>query len=165
MRPSYLLLHCSDTEDGPDLSWPAIRRYHVDVRGWSDIGYHYGIERQGSRIVALQGRHPMDEGAHCRSAGRNHDSLGICVVGVFEQSVPDDIYHATVDFLTRLAWTFHITPGHVTGHREWDTHGKTCPGMAWDLDKLRRDVRAKMFNIDMPSHRRGIVLVPAGDEL
>lgn len=147
MRVRYLILHCSDTEDGPGLSWPAIRRYHMEERGWSDIGYHYGIERYGPRIAVLRGRPPWVRGAHCRAAGRNRDSLGVCVVGKFDEDPPSlGVYDATVQVLARLAWAFHIEPDRVAGHREFDKR-KTCPGLKWDLDKLREDIMREMVEL------------------
>ena len=53
-----------------------IRRYHVQRRGWRDIGYHFVIEGDGS---IHRGRDWKLQGAH--AIGHNRDSIGICVVG------------------------------------------------------------------------------------
>ena len=51
MNPQYIIFHHSLTKDGTVVDWEAMRRYHEQVNGWSDIGYHYGIERVGKGIL------------------------------------------------------------------------------------------------------------------
>ena len=58
-----------------DVGVEEIRRWHL-AKGWSDIGYHYVITRNGT----LQTGRPEGEiGAHVH--GYNARSLGICLVG------------------------------------------------------------------------------------
>ena len=53
-----------------------IRRWHVEERKWSDVGYHLIIHRRGD---IAEGR-PIDRaGAHCK--GANKHSVGIASVG------------------------------------------------------------------------------------
>jgi len=44
-----IIVHCSATREGQDISSDTIRRWHVDGRGWSDIGICYigGVEEDG----------------------------------------------------------------------------------------------------------------------
>ncbi|TNE59407.1 MAG: lysozyme [Alphaproteobacteria bacterium] len=70
-----LILHCSATPPTMDIGAREIRRWHL-ARGWSDIGYHYVIRRDGE---VEPGRAEAVIGAHTR--GFNHGSLGICLVG------------------------------------------------------------------------------------
>jgi len=140
MIPQNIILHCSATQDSETVSWDDIRRFHTEMRGWRDIGYHYGIEVIGESIAFLRGRNPWEIGAHCRAGGRNRDSLGLCVVGEFDRYPPhEDVYAAAVAVLTSLCFAFHIHPTHIYGHNEFES-GKTCPGKKWDLAKTRRDV-------------------------
>lgn len=144
LLPSKIIVHCSATEDGPSKSWDAIRRYHVEDRGWNDIGYHYGIEIVDGDIMVYRGRPWWEKGAHCRAAGRNHDSIGVCVVGKFDDEPPSsEIYNATLKTLKILCAVFQIKPDRVYGHSEFEL-GKTCPGRKWDMSKLRRDLHADM---------------------
>lgn len=138
--PSKIVLHCSATEDSGTKSWGAIRAYHLG-KGWSDIGYHYGIEQVGEHIELLRGRPYWQRGAHCKADNRNFDSLGLCVVGNFDDKPPSPtIYAATLWALRCLCYAFWISPSDVYGHREFEKN-KTCPGKMWDLDKLRDDIR------------------------
>jgi len=145
MIPKYIILHCSATADSETLSWDDIKRYHIDDNGWSDIGYHYGIERHAGDLIVLQGRKPHVTGAHCKDESMNYKSLGVCVVGEFDSSPPsDDLYRETIKLLAWLCFTFQIPSFHVKGHREY-TNMKTCPGMMWDLVKVRGAVEELLW--------------------
>lgn len=77
-----IIIHCSATP----VNWMSgaeaqakvneIRRWHVEERKWSDIGYSHIIDRDGT--VAL-GRPIEKAGAHTK--GRNSNSIGICLIG------------------------------------------------------------------------------------
>ena len=71
-----IIIHCSATRPAMDIGVKEIRLWHVKDNGWSDIGYHGVIRRDGT----LESGRPMDQiGAH--TAGHNSDSIGICLVG------------------------------------------------------------------------------------
>lgn len=53
-----------------------IRRWHMQDRGFEELGYHFVIEGDG---LILRGRDIHYQGAH--ALGANHDSIGVCVVG------------------------------------------------------------------------------------
>ncbi|WP_408898696.1 N-acetylmuramoyl-L-alanine amidase [Nocardioides sp. R1-1] len=64
----------------------AIYRYHTRSLGWSDVGYNFFVDRFG-RIWA--GRRDPDReirGAH--TLGFNHTSVGIAVLGSYDQTAP-----------------------------------------------------------------------------
>lgn len=79
MNVTKLIIHHSLTKDGQVADWGAIRKYHMEVNGWDDIGYHWGIERVGNGVVLQTGRPETMVGAHTK--GMNDQSIGICVVG------------------------------------------------------------------------------------
>ena len=43
-----IIIHCSATVEGVNVSAATIKRWHVQGRGWSDIGYHYVIGLDGA---------------------------------------------------------------------------------------------------------------------
>jgi hypothetical protein len=140
MIPQYIIVHCSATKDSGTVSWGAIRNYHINDNGWTDIGYHFGVEDYGDEIILLRGRAPWTSGAHCRAAGRNRDSLGLCVVGDFDHEPPsEEKYAAVVAVLTSLCFMFNIPPDRVRGHSEFEPN-KTCPGLMWDMVRTRTDI-------------------------
>lgn len=79
MRPiSEIIVHCTATqpawmEGQPTATKVAeVRKWHVQDRGWKDIGYHYLIDRDGT---VAEGR-PLDQvGAHTQ--GHNTGSVSI----------------------------------------------------------------------------------------
>ena len=76
-----LVVHCSATPPNIDWGVDEIRDLHVNEFGWSDIGYHYVIKRDGTREV---GRTEARIGAHCK--GHNANSIGICLVGGVDEN-------------------------------------------------------------------------------
>lgn len=71
-----LIVHCSATPEGEDYTVEQIRQWHIEGNGWSDIGYHYIIYRDGSIHL---GRAESVSGAH--TTGHNSHSIGICYIG------------------------------------------------------------------------------------
>lgn len=70
-----IIVHCSATPEGKDYTVLDIRRWHKQ-QGWSDIGYHYVIYRNGH---IEPGRDIDISGAHCE--GHNSNSIGVCYIG------------------------------------------------------------------------------------
>lgn len=70
-----IIIHCSATPEGRNYTVEDIRRWHKQ-QGWSDIGYHYVIYRDGT---IHEGRNVDIAGAHC--VNHNAHSIGICYIG------------------------------------------------------------------------------------
>lgn len=118
-----IIVHCSATSPSMDIGASVIRKWHVKDRGWSDIGYHYVIKRDGT----IEPGRPLDRpGAHTR--GHNHNSIGVCWVGgVDDQNNPEDnrteAQRLELARLVRaLALQYDAT---IHGHREFAN--KACP--------------------------------------
>ena len=74
-----IIVHCSATREGENFEVAEIRKWHVEGRGWSDIGYHFYIDLYGQ---IHKGRDIAKMGAHCK--GQNRNSIGICYCGGVE---------------------------------------------------------------------------------
>lgn len=70
-----IIVHCTATRAGVNCTVEDIRRWHKQ-QGWSDIGYHYVVYRDGS---VHEGRDVNIAGAHC--LGHNTYSIGVAYVG------------------------------------------------------------------------------------
>ena len=134
---THLIAHHSLTKDGETVSWDAIRRYHTEVRGWQNIGYHLGIERIGGRYEALLGR-PFDQvAAAAREQSMNFVGIHVCFVGNFDELVPDDeMFHFACPHLAMLMRAYAIPLENVIGHRDVASY-KSCPGKRFDMDRFR----------------------------
>jgi N-acetyl-anhydromuramyl-L-alanine amidase AmpD len=106
-----------------------VRRWHVQDRGWKDIGYHFLIDRAGT---LAEGR-PIDQvGAH--TAGHNTGTIGVCLFGGFGSAATDNFFDnftqeqdkALRDVLKTLSSTYPIKK--VSGHNEYAA--KACPSFS-----------------------------------
>ena len=75
-KTDHIVIHCADTPDDRDVEMAEIKRWHVEERGWDDIGYHFVIRRNG--LVEV-GRDIKLQGAHAKAV--NGSSVGVCLVG------------------------------------------------------------------------------------
>ena len=147
MNREYIIIHHSLTEDSKTLSWGAIRKNHIEVRGFLDVGYHWGIELVNDDYEILMGRMPDKVGAHAKEMHMNSRSLGIMCCGNFDITVPSSgIIDKLEELVNWLMWEYKIPKEKVIGHRDvglmagydW-TKGqyKSCPGKLFSLDEFR----------------------------
>lgn len=119
-----IVLHCSATIEGKEYSVDTIRKWHTN-KGWSDIGYHYVIQLDGT---ISQGRPINKQGAHVR--GHNKDSVGICYIGGIDADIkPKDTMTPEQNSAFRmLVRSIRILFGEditIHGHNEFSS--KACP--------------------------------------
>ena len=103
-----------------------VRRWHVEDRGFSAIGYHYLIDRDGT---VTEGRPLERTGAHAK--GHNTGSVGIALFGGhggnvadhFEDNFTEDQDRALRELIDTLKADHPITK--TIGHNE--VANKACP--------------------------------------
>lgn len=119
-----IIVHCTATPEGKDYTVMDVRRWHRQ-RGWSDIGYHYLIYRNGH---VEPGRNVDTAGAHCE--GHNLHSIGICYVGGLDRDGKNPKDTRTLQqkaaLLSLLMDLRKLYPdAEIHGHR--DFANKACP--------------------------------------
>lgn len=142
---THIMIHHSLTEDSNTVSWGAIRRYHMDVLKWHDIGYHFGVEKiqsgQHTSFEVLKGRDLFTEGAHCKEGHMNQRALGICVVGNFDLVTPDAAAIEKLMLLCgELMHLLHIPHERIVTHRDYAPY-KSCPGQLFPMALLHEVLR------------------------
>ena len=130
-RINKIIVHCSATPEGRDYTVNQIKKDHKE-QGWSDIGYHYVIYRDGS---IHEGRNVDIIGAHCE--GYNSNSIGVCYIGGLENK-PNVEYKklkakdtrteaqkkALIELLSKLKK--YYPEAKIYGHHDFNK-GKDCP--------------------------------------
>lgn len=119
-----IIVHCADTPEGRDDRAADIKRWHTEERGWSDIGYHYVVDLDGT----IEPGRPIEKaGAHC--TGHNADSIGVCYIGGCDKKMqPKDTRTDAqkASLLLLLKYLVAKYPGvTIYGHR--DFANKSCP--------------------------------------
>ena len=119
----------------------SIQDFHQDIRGWSDIGYHFILDQEGR---VYQGRPFLDsstnltepprlaQGAHV--GGANTGNIGVAMLGCYHPNEGDGcvdvLAPATRDSLTAvfayINERYGVETGDLFGHR--DQTNTACPG-------------------------------------
>lgn len=103
---------------GPASQTPReIQAFHMNNRGWSDVGYAYLVATDGT---VYEGRGHEVQGAH--SPGVNHQP-SVALIGDYSKTPPTDAQHRAV-----YALRAHLNAGRLRGHRE--NTATSCPGDA-----------------------------------
>lgn len=133
-----IILHCAATPEGKDIKTATIKEWHLK-QGWSDIGYHYVIELDGS---IHYGRQEDIIGAHCK--GQNNFSIGICYVGGLTEdgkkakdtrteAQKQSLYRLVKELMTK----YNLTIEDVHCHNEYAK--KDCP--SFKIETFRNEIK------------------------
>lgn len=124
-KTNYVVLH--------HAAATACSPYQIDswhkANGWSGIGYHYFIRKDGT---IYRGRPEWATGAH--ASGKNHESIGICVEGNYEIEyiMPDEQKESVKAVLRDIKLRYPNTT--VKGHKNVGATG--CPGKYYPLSEM-----------------------------
>lgn len=128
-----IIIHCTDTRP----NWWAdrtsaekvaeVRRWHTEERGWSDIGYHFLIDRDGT---VIEGRPLERVGAHVKN--HNTGTIGISLFGGHGGSAGDQFLDNFTEDQERALRTLiyklqddYPSITKITGHNQYAP--KACP--------------------------------------
>lgn len=147
-RPTYDFMtwhhaagYSAENLDQGKAQMRAMQDLHQNVRGWSDIGYQFAIDRAGN---LYQGRPFMDNstslaqvpvlalGAH--AGGANTGNIGVVIMGCYhppegshcEQEITPAAFATYINLFAFLSERYGVEPEMIRGHRDF---GQTaCPG-------------------------------------
>jgi hypothetical protein len=131
LPPKYITIHhdgmtpfwgVTDLEARLRLEW--ILNGHRG-KGWSDIGYHYIVDRSGN---VWQGRDVTRwQGAHVKN--RNENNIGVMCMGNFMLQRPSAAQIAGLNrTVAQLQRVYQIPTSSVKTHKEWPGAQTLCPG-------------------------------------
>lgn len=129
-----IIWHCAATREGRDYTVKQIDSWHRK-RGWSGIGYHFVVYRDGSIHL---GRNVNKTGAHVR--GRNTGTIGCCYIGGVASDGKTAKDTRTPEQKAAMLWlTAQFTNKYpkikrISGHREFSA--KACPSFDVRTDLL-----------------------------
>lgn len=127
----YVVIHhshwpaaCHTAEDCKQ-AMRAMQNFHMDDRGWWDIGYSFAV---GSEGVAYEGRGWEILGAHALHF--NSVSIGICLIGDWSTELPpaEQIKTAQSLIAAGVELGFISSAYKLVGHRQ--VRDTECPGDA-----------------------------------
>lgn len=122
-----IVVHCSATYPDMNIGAVEIDKWHKE-RGWSGIGYHYVVKRDGT---IEEGRPVEKIGAHAH--GFNSHSIGVCWVGGLDEDVADSASdnrteEQRMSMLNLLGGLKSLYPdAEIVGHRDLPRVTKSCP--------------------------------------
>lgn len=121
-----IVLHCTATPYMREVHIDEVRRWHVQGRNWSDVGYHYLITLDG---ILEKGRELETVGAHVK--GHNRTTIGIAYVGGLDpEGKPADTMtceqEETFEHLVFALQLVLCRGLKLNGHNAYSS--KACPG-------------------------------------
>ncbi len=129
-----VVIHHSATETGNAAYFRVLHRI---VNKWNDIGYHYVIGNgtlSGDGEIEV-GRSLPFTGAHAR--GGNEDSIGICLVGNFNNTDPTAPQLGSLStLLQELTVKYAIKKEFVVLHRNISGSFTECPGKNLTIENV-----------------------------
>lgn len=133
-----VVAHWTATYNNQDIGSEEVHEWHL-ARGFSGIGYHYIIRRDG-RIQ--RGRPLNTVGAHANGNGHNRYSIGVSMAGGYNcpSGTANPNSYISADSLTSQQMNsfnefmrafYDVWPGgQAWGHVDTDTAGKVDPGFS-----------------------------------
>jgi len=156
---SIVIHHTASTKllNNPKQALNNIYTYHTKVRGWGDIGYHYLMDQNGN---VYEGKFGGDVVMGGHSVPLNRHSIGIAVMGNFEESSPSlSLINSLSDLIALKTQKFNLDPNGkfnvdgktydvIQGHRDND---KTlCPGkyLYEKIPNIKQKVLARLGKLN-----------------
>jgi len=143
-----LVWHCSDTPSTFDVTKHHIEQWHIKDNGWSRVGYHLLVRRNGSLDIMI----PFDRSSNITidelangAKGFNSNSIHFCWAGgKNNDDNRTDAQKATMEAVTEMM-VMLFPDIKVLGHNQINSY-KYCP--SFNLTAWLRTIDVHEKNID-----------------
>ena len=144
--PNRMTIHHSAVVLGVNSNAPgrirADQRYHQDSKGWIDIAYHVGVDRNGN-IYEL--RDPGLVGDTATTYDPTGHFLVLCEGDYDQETVTEDMLNGVARACAWAAQRYSISPDRVAGHR--DFAATSCPGANLYAHIASGDIKGRIQNL------------------
>ena len=114
-----VFLHCSASDAPAHDDIAVMRDWHVNGNGWSDVGYHYFIRKDGT----VQEGRPLER-TPAAQRGHNAGTIAICCHGLEVENFTSAQYESVVDLCEQINRAYE---SEVTFHGHCEVSAKACP--------------------------------------
>ena len=115
----YIVVHCTATPQSTTID--SIKNYWRNDLGWSNVGYHYIIQADGT-IVQIADESLITNGVR----GHNKDSIHVCWIGgKIKDNRTKQQREALIRIISELKAKY--PQSIIQGHRDFPGVTKACP--------------------------------------
>jgi len=136
----YIVIHHSATKQG---NIRIFDNYHRKEKGMKEgLAYHFVIgngtkSKDGAIEIGNRWKKQIP-GEHCWNTKMNQESIGISLVGNFDESKPTSKQiESLINLISNLQKHYHIPPDRILVHKEVDKNRTNCPGKYFPIHPVR----------------------------
>ena len=117
----HINVHCSASDHKHHDNVESIRKWHVEERGWSDIGYHFIITKNGDI-------HECRPISRTPASVKNHNEGGIAICLTGNKNFSKSQFCSLQRLIPNLQVEHRILDENIKGHNEYSGHSvRGCP--------------------------------------
>lgn len=113
-----VFLHCSASDNPTHDDVTVMRDWHVNGRGWSDVGYHFFIKKDGT----IQAGRPLSK-TPAAQAGHNTGTIAICCHDLKKEKFTRAQYDAVISLCKEIDAAYSH---EITFHGHCEVSPKSC---------------------------------------
>lgn len=113
-----VFLHCSASDRPEHDNVATMRDWHL-ARGWSDVGYHFFIRKDGT----IEEGRPAER-TPAAQGGNNTGTIAICLHGLAEENFTADQFRSVIELCKEISISYG---NFITFHGHCEVSAKTCP--------------------------------------
>ena len=115
-----MFIHCSASDRAEHDDVEIIRNWHVEGNGWSGIGYHYFIKKDGEEVQPGRSL----ERIPAAQKGNNTATIAICLRGLAVENFTVEQYRSLIDLCNQIEAAYG---GMISFHGHCEVSAKACP--------------------------------------